>query len=206
MKTYAFAALLALPCLAQPPAPTMLANHRLGESIQEWLDVNQLDFQGACRNKDKAARKRLTDVIQGSYLPLANEADFACPPLTDALNGKTRQIETKGARQIQWIFEERILTEAVIEQPRPDTEQEIGFLAEKYGAPAKRGTSIFQNAFGAKWECPFALWEMPDGAHISAKEEMKNIRGPMRWLTITFLSKERIEKSRSEQKTKTNPY
>jgi hypothetical protein len=89
---------------------------------------------------------------------------------------------------------------------QPQYDGADGLPSRKYGEPTERKSVTYQNAFGAKWECLQATWQMPDGAVILASESIKNLRGPTRWLTVSFVSKERIAQVAAEQKAKANPY
>ncbi len=105
----------------------------------------------------------------------------------------------------RWVFMDGHLAEVSAEYPKPDTEQQVAFLQQAYGVPTKTETTAYQNAYGAKWDCLQVRWDMPDGAVILASESIKNLPEPVRWLTVTFISKDRVE-SMIRQGQKPNPY
>jgi hypothetical protein len=83
-----------------------------------------------------------------------------------------------------------------------------GLLVEKYGPPSERRTVEFQNAYGAKWECPEVSWSMPDGTFIQAGEYIgTGYHGaPQRRILITFMSKDAIVDAQRKGQPKSNPY
>ena len=85
-------------------------------------------------------------------------------------------------------------------------EREIDLLLEKYGQPSERRTAAYQNAYGAKWECPEVFWNMPDGTSIFADEYIGSdyYGAPQRRMLITFRSKEADDERKA--RSKPNPY
>jgi hypothetical protein len=175
---------------SQPPG-TYIGSHRIGETVQEWLANNQLDLIAICQS-----RKR--------------EDKTVCKSLSGFQAGKVGTFYTTNdtKQKYEWLFVDGKVAQVSIEHPLPDTQQQMGFLIEKYGQPTKSETVGYQNAYGAKWDCLHATWEMPDGAAILAAESIKNLPEPTRWLTITFLSapeRDRIQRIHG-QSDKGNPY
>jgi hypothetical protein len=95
----------------------------------------------------------------------------------------------------EWLFHGGRLTAVRTTKTLPNVPLEIGRLEEVYGKPTDQKTVQYGNAYGAKWDCLEATWAMPDGAEISAKEQIENLptSGPTRVLTIRFASREDLE-------------
>lgn len=49
-------------------------------------------------------------------------------------------------------------------------EIQLNLLTQRYGKPTTAETRTFQNAYGAKWTYPTALWVLGDGTGIAATE------------------------------------
>ena len=189
---YFLALLLSSAAFAQSQLPgTYIGSHRIGETVQEWLANNQLDLTAICQS-----RKR--------------EDKTVCKGLSSFQAGKLGTFYTTNdtKQTYAWLFVDGKVAQVSIEHPLPDTPQQMGFLIEKYGQPTKSETVAYQNAYGAKWDCLRASWEMPDGAAILAAESIKNLPEPTRWLTITFLSAPERDRIRGiyGQSGKGNPY
>src|SRR6185437_8480965 len=75
------------------------------------------------------------------------------------------------SREYSWRFVGRKLYELnITPKASVDTAHEIDLLVEKYGQPTESKTAVYQNSYGAKWECPEVFWSMPDGTSIYAGE------------------------------------
>jgi len=179
------------------PNKVTVSGHRLGETFQEWLAINQLDLVEICRphkrseSKDtdfKAVCKRLSgirDTGRGEFF--LGDATIKQAFGWTFINGKLAEVSTQ--------YSEYAMT------------GQINFLEQAYGPPTSTETVPYQNAYGAKWDCLLATWNIPDGAMIRAAEDIRNLPsfGPTRQLTVTFFSKDRID-SLVQQNQKPNPY
>jgi hypothetical protein len=84
----------------------------------------------------------------------------------------------------------------------PVFQEEVDFLTQIYGKPARITAVPYGNAYGAHWERAEIIWNAPDGTQIIAFERSGfNQSGQL--LLVTFLSKESRERT---QQTKPNPY
>lgn len=171
--------------------PTSFKAHRMGETFTEWIVAENINMEMCVSPKRdvKDACKRLGRIQAGENL------DFST---TDG-----KQTRTFG-------FSGGILREIEIPVLLVGTtfDEQLGFLIERYGKPSNRKTVTYQNAMGAKWECGEAEWLMPDGAGIMAAESIENlpISGPTRKLTITIMSKEKVQDLLAAEQKKQNPY
>jgi hypothetical protein len=187
----------------QPPG-TYIGRHRMGETFQEWLAITHyLDaLPTACRSRkrdDKEWCKRLMDIRDGKRDSL----------LTD--DGEDRSYEWEFTNGNGNLSKVTIHLPNVMKAPawrRIDIQEQIGFLIQKYGQPTKTDTVVYQNSYGAKWDCIEVNWTMPDGTEIHALEGIGNGYGsdlrPRRELTIFFWSKETLDAM--HQQSKPNPY
>jgi len=120
--------------------------------------------------------------------------------------------QDKNGRNYNWRFAGRKLERVSIRIPsyilsvlEPDTQQEIDFLTQAFGAPTQTKTVSYQNSYGAKWNCPEVTWAMPDGALIVLGEHIRTTdSGPRRGIEIDFISQEALKVLKGEEKP--NPY
>lgn len=177
------------------PVETWVSGHRIGETFEEWLTINRLDLADICRKHTRSEPKTMDfkavcERLKG--IRSTGRGDFF--------------LGDEAVKQaFQWVFMDGRLAEVSTEYPRPDTEQQITFLKQAYGPPTNTETATYQNAYGAKWDCLQVRWDMPDGAMILASESVKNLPEPVRWLTVTFVSRGRIDEA-GRQNQKPNPY
>jgi hypothetical protein len=184
--------------LSAQPTPTKVYSHRLGETLQEWLAENQMDLAAIC-----ASKKRDDKTV--------------CKTLSLYRDGKTGTFETIDDKKhrYEWLFIDGNVAEATTGAAldfyaggshfaASNMDEQIGFLSQVYGPPAKVQTVPYQNALGAKWNCVEATWNMPDGAVIIATESITMMdAGPDRSIKVRFISKERVIQL---QQSKPNPY
>jgi len=192
MKTiFVVFGILTVGAVGQPR--TTIGAHEMGETVQRFIDVTHgADFAAKiCRSHKHDDR-------------------LQCKGLTDLVNGQPGVLQTKDeSRDYRWRFVNGKLYELnILQRGSLDAEREIGLLIEKYGQPSESKTVVYQNAFGAKWECPEVVWNMPDGALIRAGEYIDtNYSGAsQRRILITFLSKEAIADAQRKAQPKANPY
>jgi hypothetical protein len=193
----------------------------LGETFREWLVAEKLDSPEAnCQAREQALRdwQSANKVTGYGSLREAEGTREECLQETAKVNsGQAGKIivdefgEWYKGKEYSWQFSDGKLLKVLISIPgnissnkEPDTDQEIKFLIEAYGAPIDRRTVSYQNAYGAKWDCPEVTWSMPDGSMILASEHIRSTdNGPLRGLQITFASKESLEFKKQPEK---NPY
>ena len=192
MKLTAIFLLLASASLAQPP--TKIGPHHLGETFDEWLSASNIDLAAICGpHKGRAAA----------------DLKFQCKGLTQLRASGLGQADSFiGSQRFNWQFMNGMVAQAEANYSMPNTAQQVRFLTESYGPPASTKIVPYQNALGAKWDCLEARWYLPDGAAIMANESVMNLpyTGPTLWLTVTFLSKERIAWEAARHPGAVNPY
>jgi hypothetical protein len=175
---------------------TRVGGHRLGETFVEWATINRLDLAEICGPHNKR--------------DLRMDFKGVCKTLTALLDGAQGTFSTtKGTQDITWYFENAKVTGASMETSlfQSSAEEQIRLLAEVYGEPTEKHTTVWGNAFGAKWDAIDVEWSMPDGGSINAVECISNgSDGPQRDLIIGFTSSEKTESERLGKKNKPNPY
>ena len=176
-QIFAVFGILTVSAVGQPP--TTIGGHQMGETVQQFVDVTH----GADYAANLCRSHKRDDRLQ-------------CKGLTDLMNGKPGVLQTTDeSRDYRWRFVNGKLYELNITQLGSlNTEREIGLLIEKYGPPSERRTAVYQNAYGAKWECPEVFWKMPDETIIKAGQYIDtDYHGaPQRRILITFMSKDAI--------------
>jgi len=194
MRTITVAALLSvvLPALAaaQQPAPTLFHEHRIGETASESLTLSHADLS--------KCQKPKRDVKE------------ACRTIEAMLSGKRIGVTEKaGDSTVIFLYDHAVLTEITVSTPliRTTYQEQIDFLTGKYGKPTTTATKTVGNALGGRWECGEAVWMMPDGALIVAKETVDMVHdvSATRELMVTFSSKEHQARVSEDRKTQ-NPY
>jgi len=171
---------------------TTIGGQQMGETVQRFMAV----AHGADYVAQICKSHKRTDKLE-------------CRALTDLADGKPGVLHTNDDdRDYHWRFVHGRLYELNITPRRSlNTEREIELLVQTYGPPTERKTVVFQNAYGARWECPEALWSMPDGISISASEYIgSRYSGTERRILISFMSKEAIADAEREMQPKPNPY
>jgi hypothetical protein len=173
------------------PQPTYFKAHRMGETFAEWTTAENINMDMCTKPKRdmKDACKRLDRIQAGANL------DFS------TTDGKQTRTFTFNSGTLQQIDIPQIMLGTSFEE-------QVSFLANKYGKPTSTKTVTYQNAMGAKWDCGEATWVMPDGAAILAIESIESlpITGLTRKLTVTIMSKERVQELSRAQQNKPNPY
>jgi hypothetical protein len=122
------------------PVPTKADSHRLGETIQEWLAENQMDLAAIC-----ASKKR--------------DDKTTCRTLSLFRDGKTGTFDTIDDKKhkYEWLFVDGNVAEATTgaaldfyaggtHYAASNMDEQIGFLSQVYGPPAKVQTVPYQNA------------------------------------------------------------
>jgi hypothetical protein len=134
--------------------------------------------------------------------------------MTDVRDGKQSELmtgtENTSEHSFRWNFVNGKLATVEVSAPgdasldsvRLDLPAEYRFLVEKYGQPVKSGTEVYQNAYGARWECLKANWVMPDDTWIIAFELIVGSHNRHVWV-VQFLSKDSPER---HSQAKPNPY
>ena len=108
------------------------------------------------------------------------------------------------SQQRNWVFENhRLARISIIYDGRPDKEEQWRWLTEKYGAPTLKRVQVYQNGFGARWECQEAFWKLSDGDGVAAKELMGTNNAV--WFAVEFQSREAMLKAEKDP-GKPNPY
>jgi hypothetical protein len=108
------------------------------------------------------------------------------------------------SQQRSWIFENHKLAHIItVYDGHPDTEQQWRWLTEKYGSPTSKRIETYQNGFGARWECEEAVWKLPDGEGVAARESIGT--GNAMWFTVDFQSREAVQMAEKDP-GKPNPY
>ena len=180
---------------------TYLGAHLVGETVQAWLTINQLDLGIICKS-----RKREDKTI--------------CKNLSSYRDGKTGTFFTTNdtKRKYEWLFIDGRVAEVSTGDALEFSvngshfavstmQEQIGFLTQLYGPPTKTKAIPYQNALGAKWDCLEATWQMPDGGVIWAVESIENTRlGSGRNINVRFLSSDRVRQLGNAQQAKPNPY
>jgi hypothetical protein len=182
---------------AQPlekPEPTRIGPHHIGETLQEWIAAShELDnLESVCRSRkhwDKERCKHLLDIRDGKLDEIGTGFDDAHGYKWKFIDGSLQQVEVD--------------IPGILSGSSPNIPEEVGFLIQKYGQPSESGTVVYQNSYGAKWDCLRATWTMPDGTFIMAREHIGTIGGFRRELMVIFSSKDALS---SQGQTKSNPY
>jgi hypothetical protein len=174
---------------------THVSGHRIGETFQEWMTINQLDLADICQNHPRSDKR--TD-----YKAICKRLSL----IRDTGRGEFYLGDATIRQAFRWVFVGSKLALASTEYALPDIEQQLKFLTLTYGQPTKTETVKYQNGYGAAWDCLEATWFMPDGVVIRAAESIKNVYGPIRWLTVTFMSKEMVDAYAQIENSKPNPY
>jgi hypothetical protein len=131
----------------------------------------------------------------------------ACLRLGRALNGADIDFSTTdGTVTSTFLFHAGTVAQVKAENFMlgSNFQEQLAFLAQKYGPPTKTKTNTYQNAFGAKWDCGQAVWVRIDDVVVIANESIENLPnlGPTRKLSIVLLYKSSMETAQSKQ----NPY
>lgn len=185
--------ILSITSLASAQPPTKIAFHEMGESFTQWSSITGVN----------------TDNICGPHPKYDKSADYKtmCRRLSNIRNGATDTFwltQNDNPRPYGFLFVAAKLAGVTIEFPEPDTSEQIKFLRERYGEPFNVNTVEYQNAFGAKWNCLRAFWNMPDGTSIIAAEVMRG-SPPERWLTVRFITAAQLSRESGAEQFK-NPY
>jgi len=146
---------------------TAVAGHAMGVTTDEWLAEAHID----CTSKAKGIRE-------------------TCRTLS-GLRKKDGWLYgniTPNSPTISWLFKRGRLAMVSVVISDPFSDQQMTFLREQYGQPASDREVRYQNGFGATYDLREALWNMPDGAIISANEKINDV--PARWLDVEILTKE----------------
>jgi hypothetical protein len=193
--------------LVLPPA-TQIGNHKMGETFGAWLLINSGIPPVNITAETAAAAARLLTDICNPHGPQWKKAKNDCKtflPVRDTGLGDI-QIESSPGQTVTWGFRRGRVVEVMREDPIPNTQLEMAQLVEAYGPVAATKTVVYQNSYGAKWDCLEATWNMPDGTLIKLAESIKPglDSGPFRWLTVVFYSKGLIPALTDSSKP--NPY
>ena len=166
--------LFPLGIFAQVPTTTV-HGQRMGETSADFL-ANHVDGKTKaainCEEKierrDKDFCKRVNEAQSGKRVQIITEATQVIGD--DKPVGKTGVVLqiTDGWK---WTFENNRLVKAVFTDYRDGVYS--AFLdksVKKYGAPTTRGTTDYQNGFGARYTMNSTVWIEPDGAVITLME------------------------------------
>jgi hypothetical protein len=203
------ALLLALSFAALAQQPTMLGNHRIGETFDEWLHASHINDAEVCRKDTPVPRDGKGKVVyedvhmsKGQYRQTRAEQ---CEQLS--------QIRVTGDgfynlghfdNEIEWVFLNGKAARAHMR--RPHIETELVHLQDAYGVPTSEGMTPYSNLYGAYREVPKAVWRMPDGTVIIAEGMISETNH--RHIEIQFQSREYQEEqnARETRKRLDNPY
>ncbi len=202
---------------------TAIGAHRLGETLEGWLAAEKFTYRDdACEAQKQKEKGWWSDFDRRDAvmnLPASGEQEAKrvgeeCERQMSSIARGDGELTVGGdfkdrnGRKFIWEFANHKLTKVSITIPsnglsqlEADTLQEMAFLTEAFGAPTQAKMSSYQNAYGAKWDCPEATWLMQDGTTIFAWESIRNTdAGPRRGFNIVFSQK--IESS----PPRPNPY
>jgi hypothetical protein len=167
------------------PTPTPIGKHHLGETIQEWEEINNdaVDCDGY--NERWRWNKCKPDVLMS--LIEKGESGVLKGPGGDG-----------SGWQHEWTFVAGRLSEAV--HFATMSNQEIRFLVQAYGIPGRREIIPHRNAFNARWETVDLYWELKNGDGILASQLANDVGR----LAVFFVSKEARRRPREPERK--NPY
>jgi hypothetical protein len=145
---------------------TRIGNHQIGETFGVWFAINAnvppTETAIAAANVGKVLGEACKKYIHGpQWKQESQNIRSDCKsllPIRDTGRGEFQTVV--GGQPVTWRFVGVRVEEALIEYPIPDTPRELERLVEAYGAPAASKTVSYQNAYGAKWDCLEASWNM----------------------------------------------
>ncbi len=146
-------------------APTVFMGHTLGETIQQWLEVNH--------NPDMCtkAQPKLQDKKNCARIAASNDSE---PIILYSLKQELPHYTVPEDLQADdatynyvWYFEKASL---VMMLSDGNYQQVLDNLEERYGAPTSSKKYAIQNAFGATFDRTDYLWHMPDGTLITLQD------------------------------------
>ena len=200
-------------------APTTVDPYHFGEQLGETLDTflsrRNDSVANVCSREEHPDKKPsrinrqspphlCADYTSGNatiHETSANECYRACRDMRISCSSCPWKAESQ---QRSWVFEDHKLANIItIYDGQPDREQQWRWLTEKYGTATSKRTQVYQNAFGARWECQEALWKLSDGEGVAAKELMGTDNAV--WFAVDFQSPEAMLKAEKDP-GKPNPY
>lgn len=120
------------------PSVTHIGKHRLGETFDDWLVIENID---ASQSMDQT----LAQVRQ---------------------TGSGEVSPGRGYGSFSWTFHDSKLESAMVGFEVEEATNQMAFLRQTYGPPSNISEVPVQNGFGARWNDTVAIWNMPDGTII----------------------------------------
>jgi hypothetical protein len=172
--------------------PVEVKGHVLGESVDQFFAIaGSPHLVADCRtvrHDRKKAKKlgvelKLCDEVMKAEAGARVEATdpkFESPTTpAEPLPPSQAVLEGKRLVSVTLIFTERL--PALL----PD-------LTAKYGPPESAGARKLTSGYGATFDAENAAWKMPDGATITATENVQfgDVVGENRYTSVSFLTKE----------------
>ena len=172
---------------------TSIGSHKIGETFQQWLSISHLDLSDICGKHDRKDKRM--------------DFKHVCKTLSAIRDtGRGEFSIVISDQEFDFVFSNGMAEQVSTEYPNPNLQHQLEFLKTTYGPPTLADTVVYQNPYGARWDCVRASWNMPDGAAVFALESIRSVAGePVHWLTVTFVSREWRQRSAAAGND-TNPY
>ena len=184
---------------AQASDCVRIGKHQLGETISQWVRESPGYLENLERRFNCSNRKRNKQI---------------CAKVASIRSGTAEEIgSAEGKRWYSWRFRKGRLLQVQVEPNHFATnrldrtlnfDEEVAFLAQRYGEPSKIEKTPCHNAYGAQWESRTALWRFADGSLVAAVGgiEFADINNVS---YIVFQSKEWLD-THGKKEHPTNPY
>jgi hypothetical protein len=195
-----------------PSKPVRIGQHRIGETVDEWLTAAHLDLEDICKREPAEITQRaggMADLPSWPERLKELQASAPCHVLGDIRgtgNGKYSAIESDG-RKFDWIFANGKAAQASVfyidGKDDVSIDQQVKFLVEAFGPPQHTSVITSQNAYGAKIDSPVRSWTLTDGTSIIALEGFSFSSG--RNMIVSFSSKAYADSVNNKPVGK-NPY
>jgi hypothetical protein len=189
---------------ATPAKPVRIGQHRLGETVEEWLKAAHLDIEDVCNKEPGEIAEIYKAVPPSPDLLKEIQSKAPCHVLTEIRRtGEGKYSTTEGdGRKFDWIFANGFAEQTSIFY-KDDIDQQVAFLVEAFGRPADTKIITSQNQYGAKVDSPMRSWNLPDGTSIIATEGFSFQLG--RIMLVSFRSKAFTD-SINQKPAPKNPY
>lgn len=176
---------------AAPPVPISYGGHALRETLVEWLKGFNIDVEAACEQHAPEAVKAVesltdankyrNDAVFMAHDPfleatLLKNAEDRVNSVVQIVCSSIKRVQQTGAGEIRtrkepldvdYGFLDGRLAKVIISGKETledfSIDQQLRFLIQRYGKPTLSQKKIYQNGFGATWECPEYTWLLKTG-------------------------------------------